>query len=63
MVLASEVDRNDLDNQLFGQFQRGADILGHTPVQASGREHLCELLNRVSGGVVFTTIHKFMPEK
>jgi type I restriction enzyme R subunit len=56
-------DRNDLDDQLFGQFQRCADILGQTPLQASGREHLRELLNRASGGVVFTTIHKFMPEK
>ena len=56
-------DRNDLDDQLFGQFQRCADILGQTPVQASGREHLRELLNRASGGVIFTTIHKFMPEK
>jgi type I restriction enzyme R subunit len=56
-------DRNDLDDQLFGQFQRCADILGQTPVQASGREHLRELLNRASGGVVFTTIHKFAAEK
>ena len=56
-------DRNDLDDQLFGQFQRCSDILGQMPVQASGREHLRELLNRASGGVVFTTIHKFMPEK
>ena len=32
-------------------------------MQASGRDHLRELLNRASGGVVFTTIHKFMPEK
>lgn len=56
-------DRNDLDDQLFGQFQRCHDILGQTPVQAGGREHLRELLNRASGGVVFTTIHKFMPEK
>jgi type I restriction enzyme, R subunit len=56
-------DRNDLDDQLFGQFQRCADLLGQTPVQAGGREHLRELLNRASGGVVFTTIHKFMPEK
>ncbi|MBL8414907.1 MAG: type I restriction endonuclease subunit R [Propionivibrio sp.] len=56
-------DRNDLDDQLFGQFQRCADILGQTPVQASGREDLRVLLNRASGGVVFTTIHKFMPEK
>lgn len=56
-------DRNDLDDQLFGQFQRCCDILGQTPVQATGRTHLRELLNRASGGVVFTTIHKFMPEK
>jgi type I restriction enzyme R subunit len=56
-------DRNDLDDQLFGQFQRCADILGQTPVQAASREHLRELLNRASGGVVFTTIQKFMPEK
>jgi len=56
-------DRNDLDDQLFGQFQRCADILGQTPVQASTREELRELLNRASGGVVFTTIQKFMPEK
>jgi type I restriction enzyme R subunit len=56
-------DRNDLDDQLFGQFQRCAEILGQTPVQAGGREHLRELLNRASGGVVFTTIHKFTAEK
>ena len=56
-------DRNDLDNQLFDQFKRCADILGQTPVQASGRENLRALLNRASGGVLFTTIHKFMPEK
>jgi type I restriction enzyme R subunit len=56
-------DRNDLDDQLFGQFQRCADILGQTPVQAGGRDELRALLNRASGGVVFTTIQKFMPEK
>jgi type I restriction enzyme R subunit len=55
-------DRNDLDDQLFGQFQRCADLLGQTPVQAANREHLRELLNRASGGVLFTTIQKFMPE-
>ncbi len=56
-------DRNDLDDQLFGQFQRCHDLLRQTPLQATGRDHLRELLNRVSGGVVFTTIQKFMPEK
>lgn len=55
-------DRNDLDDQLFGQFQRCADLLGQMPVQAEDRGHLRELLNRASGGVIFTTIHKFMPE-
>ncbi len=56
-------DRNDLDDQLFGQFKRCHDILGQTPVQAHSREHLRELLSVASGGVIFTTIHKFMPEK
>ena len=54
-------DRNDLDDQLFGQFQRCADILGQTPVQAANREKLRELLAVASGGVVFTTIQKFLP--
>jgi type I restriction enzyme R subunit len=56
-------DRNDLDEQLFGQFHRCHEILGQTPVQAEGREHLRELLNCASGGVVFTTIQKFLPEQ
>ncbi|MDI1313361.1 type I restriction endonuclease subunit R [Prosthecobacter sp.] len=56
-------DRNDLDDQLFGQFQRCHDILGQMPVQAANRENLRELLAVASGGVVFTTIHKFLPEK
>ncbi len=56
-------DRNDLDDQLFGQFQRCHDILGQMPVQAANREKLRELLSVASGGVVFTTIQKFLPEK
>ncbi len=56
-------DRNDLDDQLFGQFQRCSDILGQTPVQAPNRDKLRELLAVASGGVVFTTIQKFLPEK
>ncbi len=56
-------DRNDLDDQLFAQFQRGHEILGQTPAQASSRESLRELLAVASGGVVFTTIQKFLPEK
>jgi len=56
-------DRNDLDDQLFGQFQRCHETLGQMPMQAESREHLRELLNRASGGVIFTTIHKFAAEK
>ena len=55
-------DRNDLDDQLFGQFQRCHELLNQTPVQAGARDELRDLLKRASGGVVFTTIQKFMPE-
>ncbi len=52
-------DRNDLDDQLFGTFAMGRALLRQDPVQATSRGHLKELLDRASGGVVFTTIHKF----
>lgn len=52
-------DRNDLDDQLFHTFAMGRALLRQEPVQADSREHLRELLDRASGGVVFTTIHKF----
>ena len=51
-------DRNDLDGQLFAQFCAAKDLIPN-PKQAESREHLRELLNVVSGGVVFTTIQKF----
>ncbi len=54
-------DRNDLDDQLFGTFARCQDLLRQPPIQASSRQHLRELLQRESGGVIFTTIQKFMP--
>ncbi len=56
-------DRNDLDDQLFDQFQRCHEVLDQTPVQAANREQLRQLLAVASGGVVFTTIQKFLPEK
>ncbi|OOG24343.1 DEAD/DEAH box helicase [Thioalkalivibrio denitrificans] len=52
-------DRNDLDDQLFTTFSACRDLIRQTPVQAEGREHLRELLNRASGGVIFTTLQKF----
>jgi type I restriction enzyme R subunit len=54
-------DRNDLDGQLFGTFAACHDLLRQEPVQAHTRKELRELLNRESGGVIFTTIQKFSP--
>jgi type I restriction enzyme R subunit len=56
-------DRNDLDDQLFATFSACQELLRQTPVQARDRSHLKELLSVDAGGVVFTTIHKFFPEK
>jgi type I restriction enzyme R subunit len=53
-------DRNDLDNQLCDTFKNCAQLLKQTPVQARDRRHLRELLRVASGGVVFTTIQKFL---
>ncbi len=54
-------DRTDLDQQLFGTFAAGADLLRQNPVQAESRAELRELLRVNAGGVVFTTIQKFFP--
>ena len=56
-------DRNDLDDQLFGTFCLCEELLHQTPVQAKDRKHVRDLLSVASGGVVFTTIQKFAPEK
>jgi len=56
-------DRNDLDNQLFSTFARCQDLLFQPPQQANSRADLRQLLNREAGGVIFTTVQKFMPEE
>lgn len=56
-------DRNDLDDQLFGTFANCKDLLRQSPVQAGNRTHLRDLLKVASGGIVFTTIQKFMPDE
>ncbi len=56
-------DRNDLDDQLFGTFAMCKDLVRQTPEQAQGREDLQKMLDRASGGVIFTTIQKFAPLK
>jgi len=54
-------DRNDLDQQLFDTFAASSSLLGQPPIQAESREHLKSLLRVASGGIVFTTMQKFMP--
>jgi type I restriction enzyme R subunit len=56
-------DRNDLDDQLFDTFAASKQLLRQDPVQADNREHLKQLLKVASGGIVFTTIQKFLPEQ
>ncbi len=55
-------DRNDLDDQLFDTFALGYELLRQAPQQAESRPDLRERLRVASGGVVFTTIQKFLPE-
>jgi type I restriction enzyme R subunit len=53
-------DRNDLDDQLYGQFSRCADFLRQMPQQAGSKAELGDLLrDREAGGIFFTTIQKF----
>ncbi len=53
-------DRNDLDDQLYGQFAKCKEFLRQEPVQATSRDHLRSLLQgRVANGIFFTTMQKF----
>jgi len=53
-------DRNDLDNQLYGQFVKCKDFLRQTPVQAQSRSNLKSLLDKTKvNGIIFTTMQKF----
>ncbi|WP_028765111.1 type I restriction endonuclease subunit R [Shewanella colwelliana] len=53
-------DRNDLDGQLYNTFGMAQETLKQIPQQADGRDLLRQLLlNRQSGGIIFTTIQKF----
>lgn len=56
-------DQNDLDDQLFDTFARCSEHIRQTPIQADSRSHIRELLHRESGGVIFSTVQKFFPEK
>ncbi len=53
-------DRNDLDNQLYGQFAKCKSFLRQEPIHADSREHLKSLLDgRQANGIIFTTMQKF----
>lgn len=53
-------DRNDLDDQLFGQFAKCKEFLRQEPMHAESREHLKTLLaGRQANGIIFTTMQKF----
>ncbi|CAM8643497.1 type I restriction endonuclease subunit R [Sphingobium cupriresistens] len=56
-------DRNDLDDQLFGTFGLCRDLIRQNPEQADSRYDLKQLLDKAAGGVVFTTVQKFSPER
>ncbi|HEC57421.1 MAG TPA: type I restriction endonuclease subunit R [Candidatus Syntrophoarchaeum butanivorans] len=55
-------DRNDLDNQLYERFSEAKDLLPE-PVQAESVEDLKEKLRVPAGGIIFSTVQKFKPEK
>lgn len=53
-------DRNDLDDQLYGQFAKCKDFLRQEPIHAESRDHLREILaGRKANGIIFTTMQKF----
>jgi len=56
-------DRNDLDQQLYETFSNCQQLIRQTPQQAANRDDLKKLLAVSSGGVIFTTIQKFLPEE
>ena len=61
-TLVVVTDRNDLDGQLHETFDNAAAVLGEKPEKADSRTALRALLNqRPSGGIIFTTIQKFVP--
>lgn len=53
-------DRNDLDDQLYGQFAKCKEFLRQEPLHAESRENLKKLLtDRQANGIIFTTMQKF----
>lgn len=57
-TIVIQVDRNDLDKQLYGNFILCKDLVGDVQ-HAESTDELRALLSTDGGGVVFTTIEKF----
>jgi type I restriction enzyme, R subunit len=57
-TIVMQVDRNDLDQQLYENFVLAKDLVG-TVQHAETTDELRDLLSGDGGGVIFTTIEKF----
>lgn len=57
-TIVIQVDRNDLDQQLYENFVLAKDLVGDVQ-HAETTDELRELLSADGGGVIFTTIEKF----
>lgn len=63
-TLLMVTDRQDLDGSLFDTFNDAGNLLAESPLKAESRKDLREQLNnKPSGGIIFTTIHKFGLDK
>ena len=57
-------DRKNLDRQLFETFADASSLLRQNPEMAESRDDLRDKIeSKPAGGVIFTTIQKFAPEK
>lgn len=55
-------DRRDIEQQLFDIFENCEQLIRQKPKQVKNREDLKDKLSVASGGVIFTTIQKFLPK-
>ena len=56
-------DRNDLDGQLYATFDSAREYLRQEPVNIESKDDLiASLSGKQYGGIVFSTIQKFMPK-
>lgn len=57
-------DRKDLDGQLFQTFDAAKEYLRQKPLRIEGKDDLiAQLSGRKFGGIIFSTIQKFLPKE